>query len=59
MPNSRLIGSCEVTINYALKRLSVLEGKNKIAFENEFKEWLEAIEIDCNNYDVLFINKIS
>ena len=59
MTNSSLIGSCEVTINYALKRLSVLEGKNKKAFENEFKEWLEAIECDCKNYDVLFINKIS
>ena len=59
MPKSSLIGSCEVTINYALKRLSVLEGKNKKAFENEFKEWLEAIECDCKNYDVLFINKIS
>ena len=59
MSNSRLLGSCEVTINYALKRLSVLEGKNKRAFENEFREWLEAIESDYKNYDVLFINKIS
>ena len=59
MPNSSLIGSCEVTINYALKRLSVLEGKNKKAFENEFKEWLEAIESDSKNYYILFINKIS
>ena len=59
MPNSSLIGRCEVTINYALKRLSVLEGKNKKAFENEFKEWIETIESDCKNYDVLFINKIS
>ena len=59
MPNSRLIGSCEVTINYALKRLSVLEGKNKKALENEFKEWVEAIESGYKNYDVLFINKIS
>jgi len=58
MSISRLIGSCEVTINYALMRLSVLEGKNKRAFENEFREWLEAIESDYKNYDVLFINKI-
>ena len=55
MTNSSLIGSCEVTINYALKRLSVLEGKNKKAFENEFKECLEAIESDCKNNDVLLI----
>ena len=59
MSNSGLLGSCEVTINYAVKRLNVLEGKNKQALENEFKEWLEAIESGCKNYDVLFINKIS
>ncbi|WP_413390458.1 hypothetical protein [Prochlorococcus marinus] len=59
MSSSSLIGSCEVTLNYALKRLSVLEGKNKKAFENEFKEWIEAIESEYKNYDVLFINKIS
>ena len=59
MANSSLICSCEVTINYALKRLSVLEGKNKKAFENEFIEWLEAIESDYKKYEVLFINKIS
>ena len=53
------MGSCEVTINYALKRLSVLEGKNKKALEDEFKEWLDAIESDYKNYDVLFINKIN
>ena len=59
MTNSSLIGSCEVTINYVLKRISVLDGKNKKAFENEFKEWIEAIESDYKNYDILFINKIS
>ena len=59
MSNSSLMGSCEVTINYALKRLSVLEGKNKKALEDEFKEWLDAIESDYKNYDVLFINKIN
>ena len=59
MSNSSLMGSCEVTINYALKRLSVLEGKNKKALEDEFKEWLDAIESDYKNYDVLFINKMN
>jgi len=59
MSNSSLLDSCEVTINYAVNRLSLLEGKNKKAFENEFKEWLETIESDYKNYDVLFINKIS
>ena len=58
MSKSTLLGSCEVTINYAIKRLAVLEGQNKKAFENEFKEWIEAIESDSKNYDVLYINKI-
>ena len=37
MSNSSLIGSCEVTINYALKRLSKLEGKNKKALKMNLK----------------------
>ena len=44
MSNSSLIGSCEVTINYAVKMLPLLEGKNKKAFENEFKEQLETLK---------------
>ena len=59
MSRSRLVGSCEDTINYALKRLSKLEGKNHEAFESEFKEWINAIESDEKNYDVLYINKIN
>ena len=59
MSKPTLLCSCEQTINYAIKRLSVLEGQNEKAFKNEFKEWLDAIEGDSKNYDVLFINKIS
>tara|TARA_B100000579_G_scaffold64478_1_gene47714 strand:- start:557 stop:736 length:180 start_codon:yes stop_codon:yes gene_type:complete len=58
MVNLSLIGSCEVTQNFVLKRLSVLEGKNKKPLENEFKHWLEAIESDYKNDDVVFITKI-
>ncbi len=58
MSKTRLIGSCEATINMALKRLSEIEGKNKKALYSEFKEWLEAIESNNNKYDVLYINKI-
>ena len=58
MSITNLIGSCEVTINTALKRLSKLEGQNKKALENEFREWIDAINSDDRNYDVLFINKI-
>ena len=54
-----LIISCEETINSALSRLSKLEGQNKIALECEFREWINAIESDDKNYDVLFLNKIN
>ena len=59
MSHTSLIGSCEVTLNSALKRISKLEGKNKIALECEYREWIDAIKSDNKNYDVLFINKIN
>ena len=59
MSKASLINSCEVTINSAIKRLSTLEGENKKALECEFKEWIDAIESDNKNYDVLFVNKIN
>ncbi len=58
MSKTRLLDSCEVTINSALKRLTQLEGQNKKALEDEFKEWINAIESDNKNYDVLYVNKI-
>ena len=58
MSNTNIIGSCEVTINSALKRILKLEGKNKQALESEFREWINAIDSNNKNYDVLFINKI-
>ncbi len=48
-----------MTINSAIKRLSTLEGKNKKALESEFKEWIDAIESDKKDYDVLFVNKMN
>tara|TARA_Y100001968_G_scaffold325866_1_gene367868 strand:- start:588 stop:734 length:147 start_codon:yes stop_codon:yes gene_type:complete len=48
-----------MTINSAIKRLSILEGGNKQSLEREFKEWIDAIESDDKNYDVLFMNKIN
>ena len=58
MSKTNIIGSCEVTINSALKRISKLEGKNKQALKSEFREWINAIDSNNKNYDVLFINKI-
>jgi len=59
MSKTSLLSSCEVTINSALERMSKLEGKNRKALENEFREWINSIESDNKNYDVLYINKIS
>ncbi len=59
MSKTNLIGSCEVTINTVLKRLSKLEGSDKKALQSEFREWLSAIETTNKDYDVLYINKIN
>ena len=58
MSKSRILGSCEVTINTAIKRLSKLKGENKKALENEFREWINAIESENEYYDILYLNKI-
>ena len=58
MRHTSLIGSCEVTINTALKRLSKLSGENKKALHGEFREWIDAIENSNRNYDILYLNKI-
>jgi len=58
MTHTSLIGSCEVTINTAIKRLSILSGENKNALYSEFKEWIDAIENNKKNYDILYLNKI-
>ena len=59
MEKTNVVVSCEVTINYALKRLSKLDGKDQLAFRSEFEEWINAIENENKNYDVLCINKIN
>ncbi len=59
MPKDRLLISIEVIINESLKRLSNLEGKDKISLYNEFREWINAIECDEKGYDILYINKIN
>ena len=58
MSKTNLIGTCEVTINSTLRRLSKLEGQNKKALECEFTEWINAIDREDKNYDVLYMNKI-
>ena len=58
MPKTSLVGSCEVTINAALKRISKLDGKNREALKSEFKEWITAIQAQELNFDILYLNKI-
>ena len=58
MSKTSIIGSCEVTINSALKRISKLEDKNQRALQSEFREWINAIDSNNKNYDVLFLKKI-
>ena len=59
MSKTNIIVSCEVTNNSAIKRISILEGKNKQALEAEFREWIDTINSVNKNYGVLFINKIN
>ena len=59
MTKTSLLGTCEVTINTAISRISELKGNNKKALENEFKEWITALESDDKNYEVLYINRIN
>ena len=59
MSKISLLSSIEITINSTLKRLNQICDKDYIALEQEFKEWLVAIENGDNNYEVLYINKIN
>ena len=59
MSKTSFLESCEITINSTIRRLSMLEGKNKKALESEFREWIDAIQSEDKNYDVLYINKIN
>ena len=59
MTKTNLVGSCEITINYVLKRLSKLDDKNKEALESEFREWISAIGKVGKSYDILYLKKIN
>ena len=37
---SQAIKSLDVALDHALARMNDLEGKDKVAFANEYKEWL-------------------
>jgi len=58
MSKQSLLGSCEISINTALRRLTMLDGLNKKSLESEFKEWIRAIENGETDYEVLYLNRI-
>ena len=59
MSNLPLLNSIEITMNSTLKRLNQISDADHVALEQEFKEWLVAIDNGDNNYDVLYLNKIN
>ena len=48
--------SVEVMLNGSLKRLNILNGKNKEALYDEYKEWLEVDDNNVINDGVLYCN---
>ena len=59
MPKVQLLSNIEITINGTLKRLNQISDSDCIALEQEFKEWLFALDNEGGNYDVLYLNKIN
>ena len=44
-PEAQAMKSLEVALDYALARLNELEGKDRLAFASEYKEWLAEEEL--------------
>ena len=42
---SQAMKSLEVALDHALARLNDLEGKDRLAFTSEYKEWLADVEL--------------
>ena len=59
MSKVSLLSSIEITMNATLKRLNQISDPDHIALEQEFKEWLVALDDEGGNYDVLYLNKIN
>ena len=57
MSNLPLLNSIEITMNSTLKRLNQISDADHVALEQEFKEWLVAIDNGDNKYDVLYLKK--
>tara|TARA_Y100001968_G_scaffold314962_1_gene340976 strand:- start:754 stop:939 length:186 start_codon:yes stop_codon:yes gene_type:complete len=54
--HSGALQAVEVMLNESLKRLNNLEGDNRIALYDEYKEWLEVDDNNVINDGVLYCN---
>ena len=59
IPTISLKRTLEVTMNDALKRLIELDGLDKKALKEEYKEWIQASEGNKDQPHVLYANQIN
>ena len=59
IPTIRLKRTLEVTMNDASKRLMELDGLDKKALTEEYKEWIQASEGSKDQPHVLYANQIN
>ena len=59
LPTISLKRTLEVTINDASKRLMELDGLDKKALKEEYKEWIQASEGSKEQPHVLYANQIN
>ncbi len=58
IPTISLRRALKVTMNDAVKRINELDGLNKKALREEYKEWIEASEGSKDQPHVLYANQI-
>ena len=59
IPTTSLKRTLEVTMNDASKRLMELDGLDKKALKEEYKEWIQASEGSKEQPHVLYANQIN
>ena len=59
IPTISLKRTLEVTMNDTAKRINELDGLNKKALRQEYKEWIEASEGSKDQPHVLYANQIN
>ncbi len=59
IPTISLKRALEVTMNDTVKRINELDGLNKKALREEYKEWIEASEGSKDQPHVLYANQIN